>query len=150
MRILVVDDSAMMRRLIKMSLGEMNGVDIEIIEAADGLHALEVIGEQHFGMDLVLCDMNMPRADGLALLRSLRGTPELKRIPFVLVTGDVTDGSTQRALREGAADVIGKPFTARTLIDAVSRWIPCGQGTRVTFRTEGISGKIRALTGARR
>ena len=79
MRILVVDDSAMMRRLIKMSLGEMNGVDIEIIEAADGLHALEVIGEQHFGMDLVLCDMNMPRADGLALLRSLRGTPELKR-----------------------------------------------------------------------
>jgi two-component system chemotaxis response regulator CheY len=148
MRILIVDDSAMMRRLIIMSLNEMRDVEIETVEAVDGLDALEVINGLPVGIDLVLTDMNKPRADGLALLRSLRDTPELRRIPFILVTGDVSGGSARRALREGAADVIGKPFNAQALVDAVSRWIPCGQGTRVTFKTEVVSEKIRALTGA--
>jgi two-component system chemotaxis response regulator CheY len=110
MKILVVDDPAVMRKLIARGLGTAEGPGVEVVEAADGMAALAAIAHHGPSIDLILCNMNTPNVDGLSLLRSLRGSPEFKDMPFVIVTADVSDERIARALREGAAGVIGKPF----------------------------------------
>jgi len=147
MRILVVDDSAMMRRLISRSLAAVESADIEIIEAADGMQALAMIDQYAETIDLILCDMNMPNVNGLSLLRSLRGTPELKRIPFVIVTADESDESTAQALREGAAGVIGKPFQPEVFASIVrKRRLHGRRATSGMFKTDAIARTIRTMT----
>ncbi|MHC5057689.1 MAG: response regulator [Planctomycetota bacterium] len=147
MRVLVVDDSTTMRKLIARCLDSIGDEDLEILEAADGMHALAAISDETGGVDLILCDMNMPRVNGLSLLRSLRSTPEFRRIPFILVTGDVAGNSTEQALREGAADVIAKPFTMSKLGQAIRQWMPRSRGAKVIFETDRIAEKIRLVTG---
>jgi two-component system chemotaxis response regulator CheY len=147
MRVLVVDDSSTMRKMISRCLNDMSGEEVEIIEAADGMHALAAICDDSGGVDLILCDMNMPRVNGLSLLRSLRGTPEFRGIPFILITGDVASNSAEQALREGAADVIAKPFTMQKLGQAVRQWLPCKRDSKIIFETEKIAEKIRLVTG---
>jgi two-component system chemotaxis response regulator CheY len=110
MKILVVDDSAVMRKLIARGLATAEVPGVEVLEAADGMEALAAIAHHGPSIDLILCNMNMPNVDGLSLLKSLRGSPESERIPFVIVTADASDERIVRALREGAAGVIGKPF----------------------------------------
>lgn len=147
MRVLVVDDSSTMRKLITRCLNDIGGEGMEVIEAADGMHALAAISEDGGPMDLILCDMNMPHVNGLSLLRSLRSTPEFRGIPFILVTGDIAGNSTEQALREGAADVIAKPFTMRRLGQTIRQWMPRSRGTKVIFETDRIAEKIRLVTG---
>jgi len=147
MKILVVDDSAMMRKLIGRALRSAEGPDAEVVEAADGMEALAVIQQHGSSIDLVLCDMNMPNVNGLSLLRSLRGSPEFKRIPFVVVTADESDESTAQALREGAAGVIGKPFRPEVIVDLVRK--RCSHGRRATssiFKTDTIAKMIRTMS----
>ena len=106
MKVLLVDDSAMMRKLIKQSLGG----EVEVVEASDGMEALAVIEAHGRSIDLILCNMNMPRVNGLSLLRSLRSSPEFCHIPFVVVTADLSDENVRQARREGASGVVAKPF----------------------------------------
>ena len=147
MKILVVDDSAMMRRLIAKSLGDVEGADVEVIEASDGMQALAMIDRHGDSIDLILCDMNMPNVSGLSLLRSLRGSPDLKQIPFVIVTADESDESTAQALREGAAGVIGKPFQPEVITALVRRRRSQGRrSTSAVFRTNAIAKMIRTMT----
>ena len=147
MRVLVVDDSSTMRRLIAKCLKSVGLEDLEVVEAADGMHALALISDETTPVDLILCDMNMPRVNGLSVLRCLRSAPEFKGIPFILITGDVAGNSTEEALREGAADVIEKPFTLGRLAEAIGRWTSRGRGTGVIFETKRISERIRLVTG---
>ncbi len=125
MKVLVVDDSAVMRKLIARALrsprrhGESS--DVEVVEAADGMQALAVIERHGRSIELILCDMNMPNVDGLSLLRSLRGSPEFRHIPLVIVTADDSGESTAQALREGAAGVIRKPFQPEAIARLVRR-----------------------------
>ena len=121
MKVLIVDDSVMMRRIIARFLGGVEGADVEVIEAADGMEALAMIERHGRSIDLILCDMNMPNVNGLSLLRSLRGSPEFSQIPFIIVTGDESDESTAQALREGADGVIGKPFRPEVIVDLVRK-----------------------------
>ena len=147
MKILVVDDSAMMRKLIAKSLGGVEGADVEVIEASDGMQAVAMIDQHAESIDLILCDMNMPNVSGLSLLRSLRSSPEFKQIPFVIVTADESDESTAQALREGAAGVIGKPFQSEVIRALVRR--RRSQGRRTTsavFKTNAIAKMIRTMT----
>ena len=110
MRILVVDDSRTMRMLVIRTLRQAGYGDYEIVEAVDGLDALEVL--KLGPVDLVLCDWNMPRMTGLELLQQLRGAGDLRLFGFI--TSEST--SVMRGLAEnaGAAFVISKPFTAQT------------------------------------
>jgi len=147
MRVVVVDDSSTMRKMISKCLREVDSGDLEVVEASDGIHALAAISQEAGGVDLILCDMNMPRVNGLSLLRSVRGTPEFDRVPFILVTGDAEENTAAQALREGAADVIAKPFTMRKLNQAVSQWLPRGRGGRAMFKTGRESEKIRLVAG---
>lgn len=151
MKILVVDDSAMMRKLIVRSLATADGPLAEIVEASDGMEALAAIEEHGTSIDLILCDMNMPNWNGLTLLKSLRGSPELKHIPFVLVTADESGASTEQALREGAAGVIGKPFRPEVIADFVRRRRAHGRrATSALFRTDNIAKMMRTMSRSAR
>ncbi|MHC5057195.1 MAG: response regulator [Planctomycetota bacterium] len=150
MKVLVVDDSVTMRKLIVKCLLEAEGAAVEILEAADGMQALVAIQDHGPSIDLILCDMNMPNVSGLTLLRSLRNSPGLKRIPFVLVTADATGAGAQQALREGAADVVTKPFSLARLAGVMQRFAGSGRGTKVLFETDRIARVIRAMTGGRK
>lgn len=147
MKVLVVDDSSTMRRIFARVLANVEGTEVEVLEAADGMEALAVVERHGRSIDLILCDVNMPNVNGLALLKSLRASPEFKRIPFVIVTADVTDESAAQALREGAADLIGKPFQARTIVDLVrSRDSSARRTTPAVFKTDAIARMIRTMT----
>ena len=130
MKILVVDDSTLMRKIIARSLSTIKGEPVEVVQASDGMEALAIIQRHGLSIDLVFCDMHMPNVDGLSLLRSLRGSPEFSHISFVIVTADEIGASTEQALREGADEVIGKPFSPAVIVDLVRKL--SSQGRRTT------------------
>lgn len=110
MRILVVDDSRTMRMLVIRTLRQAGYGDYEMVEAGDGLEALEVLRTTQ--VDVVLCDWNMPRMSGLELLQALRGAGDLRLFGFI--TSESTAQMRGLAETQGAAFVISKPFTAET------------------------------------
>ena len=118
MRILIVDDSSMMRALIKRVV-RMTDVPVEeILEAGDGAQALSLL-ETH-DVQLLLTDINMPGMNGADLLRKVAGNDRWRRLTRVVIS---TDGSTAR--REEAADLsvrcyLKKPFTPEVLRDVLT------------------------------
>jgi two-component system chemotaxis response regulator CheY len=147
MKILVVDDSAMMRKLIVRAIRASGCPDTQIVEAGDGLEALAAIDRHGPSIDLILCDINMPNVSGLSLLRSLRSTPEFRRTPFFVVTADGSDDAVRQALSEGAAGVIGKPFRPEDIAAIVRERRSKGKGaTSSAFKTDTVVGMIRAMS----
>ena len=88
--ILAVDDSASMRQMVSFTL-RSSGYDV--IEAVDGQDALDKVGDRQ--VDLVLTDQNMPRMDGLTLIRQLRGQDRFKRTPILVLTTESSDEMKQ-------------------------------------------------------
>lgn len=108
--VLVVDDSAAIRKILTRVLRQ-TGMAIQTIhEAGDGQEALALM-EQH-RIDLVLSDINMPKMDGLQLLASLKASPQWQRIPVVMITTEGGETKVAEAVRLGAAGYVRKPFTA--------------------------------------
>jgi two-component system response regulator AtoC len=118
-RILVVDDEVKMRRLLEMTLRNMGQ---EVVQAADGAEALSCFEESPF--DLVLTDLNMPRLDGLQLLRSLRERGE--EVPVIVLTAFGTIETAVEAMKLGASDYILRPFEMDTVELAVTRALAMG------------------------
>ena len=138
MQILVVDDSRTMRMLVTRTLRQAGFGGHDIVEAGDGLEALEVI--RSVGADIVLCDWNMPRMSGLELLQTLRSHGDTR--PFGFVTSEGTPAMREIAAKEGAHFVITKPFTAE-VFQAVLGGVgagPDGAGTR-----QGLPGSQHLL-----
>ena len=108
--ILVVDDSAAIRKILTRVLRQ-TGMAIQTIhEAGDGQDALAVIAQHR--VDLVLSDINMPKMDGLQLLASLKASPQWHSIPVVMITTEGGETKVAEAVRLGAAGYVRKPFTA--------------------------------------
>ena len=107
MQILVVDDSRMMRNMVIRAVRSAGYDEAEIVEASDGVEALEVIRTAN--PDVVLCDWNMPRLDGIEVLKALRAAGDERA--FVFVTSEGAPGIEEQALAAGAHSVIVKPFT---------------------------------------
>lgn len=114
MRLLVIDDSKAMRMLVLRALRQ-EGFDFAYREAADGEDALQVLTE--FTPDVILADWNMPKMNGITLLRELRTAGN--KIPFGFVTSATTRGIRESAMEEGAAFFVSKPFDPMELADAV-------------------------------
>ena len=111
--ILIVDDSAAIRKILQRVLRQ-TGVEIgNIVEAGDGMEALDVLRGQK--VDLVLTDINMPKMDGLQLLAALKAAPEWKAMPVVLITTEGGELKVGEAVRLGAAAYVRKPFTAEQI-----------------------------------
>ncbi|MBF0523716.1 MAG: response regulator [Deltaproteobacteria bacterium] len=110
-RILVVDDFVTMRRIMKnhlRSLGYSN-----VLEADDGATALPMLRKEKF--DLIICDWNMPRLNGLELVEIIRQDEELKHIPFLMVTVETLKKNVLKAVQAGVTNYIAKPFSRETL-----------------------------------
>jgi two-component system, chemotaxis family, chemotaxis protein CheY len=108
--ILVVDDSAAIRKILTRVLRQ-TGMAIQTIhEAGDGQDALEVMAQHR--IDLVLSDINMPKMDGLQLLASLKASPQWQNIPVVMITTEGGETKVAEAVKLGAAGYVRKPFTA--------------------------------------
>jgi two-component system response regulator AtoC len=118
-RILVVDDEVKMRRLLEMSLRNMGH---EVVQAADGVEALACFDEAPF--DLLMTDLNMPRMDGMQLLRRLRERGE--DVPVIVLTAFGSIETAVEAMKLGAADYIIRPFEMDTVELAVTRALAMG------------------------
>ncbi len=111
MKVLVVDDFATMRRIIKNVLKQIGFSKIN--EADDGKSALKELKKEEY--DLVLCDWNMPEMSGLDLLIAMKSDDQLKGIPFVMVTAEAQKDNILEAVKTGVNNYIVKPFTADTV-----------------------------------
>lgn len=113
MRILVVDDSTTMRRIISNSLRAVGFEDI--VEAGDGQQALQTLD----GVNLLLTDWNMPNMDGLTLVKTVRGSAATAQLPIIMITSEGARDEVMEALAAGVNDYIVKPFTKETLGEKV-------------------------------
>ncbi|MCX7934151.1 MAG: response regulator [Planctomycetota bacterium] len=118
MKILVVDDSNTMRRILANILKQMG--DHQVVEAADGLEGLaQMVNEPDIG--LVLTDWNMPNLNGYDFLVKLRETN--KTIPVVMVTTEAEKANVLAAIKAGANNYIVKPFTPETVKEKLAQFI---------------------------
>ena len=110
-RILVVDDFATMRRIIKNILRQLGFNNIT--EADDGTSAWEVLNQDK--IDFVISDWNMPNMTGIDLLRKVRASEEFHDLPFLMVTAEAQQENIIEAVQAKVSNYIVKPFTAETL-----------------------------------
>src|SRR3979409_1712549 len=104
-RILAVDDSAAMRQMVGVA---RTGAGHQVEQAADGCEALEKAERGKF--DLVITDVNMPRMDGITLVRELRGLASYKYVPLLVLTTEATTERKQAGKAAGATGWLGTPF----------------------------------------
>ncbi len=108
MKILIVDDSLAMRRIVRRTLRQAGYGDHDCVEAENGKVALDTMAAEK--PDLVLCDWNMPEMNGIEFLQTLRGGGDAT--PFGFVTTEGTEDMRAQAKEAGAAFLLAKPFTA--------------------------------------
>lgn len=113
MRILLVDDSTTMRRIVLNQI-KSAGVD-DIIEATNGEEGLALLASS-MPIDLIVLDINMPVLDGMAMLRKVRAEPKYNNVKIVMVTSESEKTKVMDAIAAGANDYLVKPFTPENLI----------------------------------
>lgn len=111
--VLIVDDSAAIRKILQRVLRQTEIPIGEVYEAGDGVEALEKMRQKSIG--LVLSDINMPNMDGLEFLTKVRAEPEWQRIPIVMVSTEGTHAKVLEAVEKGASGYVRKPFTAEQI-----------------------------------
>ena len=111
--ILIVDDSAAIRKILQRVLGQAEIPLGSVYEAGDGAAALEVLRSQKVG--LVLSDINMPNMDGLELLGRIKAHEHWRRLPVIMITTEGAAAKVQEAVALGAAGYVRKPFTAEQI-----------------------------------
>ena len=119
-RILIVDDMASIRSLIKAVIYSFGKYIVE--EATNGASALQKLKLEKY--DLVISDWNMPEMSGIELLRAIRSDEALKETPVVLLTAETKKENIQEAVSLGINGYIAKPFTPDSLITSLKRVIP--------------------------
>lgn len=115
-KVLIVDDHADIRRLVRLTL---EFEDVEVREAADGPQALAAL--QDWRPDAVLVDMMMPGMDGLALCRELRAQPHTRQLPILFLTARGHAQDRDDGLKAGANAYLVKPFSPLQLIQELDR-----------------------------
>jgi two-component system chemotaxis response regulator CheY len=115
-RILAVDDSASMRQMVAFTL---KSAGFDVAEAEDGQAALDLAKTEKF--KLVLADVNMPRMDGITLVRNLRTLAEYKFTPLLMLTTESTPEKKLEGKAAGATGWLVKPFNPEQLVATVQR-----------------------------
>ena len=136
MKIMVVDDSSTMRKLVIRAVGTAGYRDAEFIEAAGGSEALEQLDKHE--VELILCDVNMPAMNGIELVRQIRsqraieasnvgGKELIKRVvntvPIIMLTTETGLDMIREAMDAGANDYVNKPFTPDDLREKIAQVI---------------------------
>jgi len=112
MKVLIVDDSSVTRKIIKAVVDELQ---METEEAEDGIEALEKISQKYKELDLILLDWNMPEMNGYDVLVELKSSDKYRDIPVMMVTTEAQRSHIVAAIRMGAANYLTKPFTVEEL-----------------------------------
>jgi len=116
-KILVVDDFSTMRRFIRNILDQLGYREVE--EADDGDSALEKLRGTRF--DLVIADWNMPRMNGLDLVKAIRADEGLKTIPVLMVTAEASKENIIEAVKSGVSGYVVKPFSSDVLKEKIEK-----------------------------
>ncbi len=114
--ILAVDDSTSMRQMVAFTL---KGAGYDVIEAADGLEALNIAKTK--GVNLVITDVNMPNMDGISLIKELRALPSYRFTPLLMLTTESSPEKKQQGKAAGATGWIVKPFNPDQLLSTVKK-----------------------------
>jgi two-component system chemotaxis response regulator CheY len=117
MHILVVDDFATMRRIVKNILKQLGYENIH--EADDGASTLEVLKREK--IQFIISDWNMPQISGIELLKTVRATEEWKDLPFLMVTAEGQKEYVIEAVKHKVNNYIVKPFTPETLMEKIGK-----------------------------
>jgi two-component system chemotaxis response regulator CheY len=116
--VLVIDDSGRFRTVARMAL---EGAGFEVTEAEDGLDALKKLEKQRF--NVITCDTNMPRLDGVGFLQQMKLLPDHKFTPVIMLSTESSDAMKAKTKEAGARAFVTKPFQPSQLIDAVRRLV---------------------------
>jgi two-component system chemotaxis response regulator CheY len=121
-KVMVVDDSSVMRQIIKNNLKQLGFELTNLLDAEDGEEALSKIGGNE--VDLVISDWNMPRMTGIDFLRAIRSDGALKELPFLMVTSEADKEKIMEAVQAGVNQYIVKPFNANQLEEKIKEIFP--------------------------
>lgn len=121
MKILVIDDSGVMRRIHKNTLTDHKIAEEDIIEAADGQQALEIAQKEN--ISLFLIDWNMPKVDGLKLVKKLRAMEQYTETPLIMITSEAAKYSVKEAILAGVTNYVVKPIRGETLWEKISKYL---------------------------
>jgi len=116
--VLVVDDSRIMRNIVKNTFTSMN-IPCQFVEAGNGKEAFQQLESQK--IDLVLLDWNMPELSGLDLLKTIRSMEKYKALPVIMVTSEAARYNVIEALKNGATDYIIKPVNEKNFREKISK-----------------------------
>jgi two-component system chemotaxis response regulator CheY len=116
--VLAVDDSASIRQMVSFTL---KSAGYDVVEAVDGMDGLEKAKAK--GVNLVLTDQNMPRMDGLTLIKNLRAIPQYATTPILMLTTESSDAMKSQGRAAGATGWLVKPFDPQKLIEVVRKVI---------------------------
>jgi two-component system chemotaxis response regulator CheY len=116
-RVLIVDDSSVMRKIVERSLRQAGLDPMTVLEAGSGTEGLDLLRAKQ--VDLILSDINMPSMDGLEFLRQLRAQNLAPGIPVVMITTESSEEHVKQAILAGAQGYIRKPFTAEQVKERV-------------------------------
>ncbi|MCK5527276.1 MAG: response regulator [Candidatus Latescibacteria bacterium] len=116
LKILAVDDSATMRRILKNTLSR--GGYTDVVEADDGVDAWAKL--QAGGFNFIITDWNMPNMSGLELVNAIRESEKFKQIPIIMVTTRSVKDDIVAAMKAGANNYVVKPFTPDTLKEKIA------------------------------
>lgn len=111
--VLIVDDSMLIRQVVKKVVRQTGIETGEVLEADNGQQAISVLEQKQ--VDLVLSDINMPGMDGLEMLRRLRANPAWEDLPVIMVSTEGSEETMQEAMELGASGYCLKPFTPESL-----------------------------------
>lgn len=115
MKVLLVDDSRTIRNIQKNVLAQIGHTDV--VEAGDGIEALQKLGEN--AIDLMLVDWNMPKMDGITLVREVRKTN--KQVPIIMCTTEAQKDRVIEAVKAGVNNYMVKPFDVESLTERINQ-----------------------------
>ncbi len=118
-KILIVDDSKTMRDMVTFTL---RGAGFEVIEAEDGVKALEKLSAAK--VELIITDLNMPNLDGFGLIERVRADARHKFVPILMLTTESDPQKKERGKAAGATGWIVKPFNPEKLVQVVNKVLP--------------------------
>ena len=116
--VMVVDDSRVMRNIVKNIFEEIN-IPVHFLEAPDGEKALQILLNNP--VDLVLLDWNMPNLSGIDFLKQVRAMDGYQSIPIIMVTSEASKLNVVEAVREGVTAYVTKPINAEIFLDKLSK-----------------------------
>ncbi len=117
MRVLIVDDFATMRRIVKNILTQLGFKNF--IEADDGSSAWDILQKEP--VDFIVSDWNMPKMSGIELLKKVRNDDRFKDLPFLMVTAEAQKENIVEAVKARVSNYIVKPFTPETLSEKIEK-----------------------------